>query len=247
VDKGDKKLRKQKNVSEFVKLNLDLFKEILDPDTGWMSKVKNPDGKQRYFVKRGDQMVCQLNKFFMDLLEAKVEANPAVEEKNVRRSMDINALITFFEKGRATRPGAGRKTKPKRNDAGQAGQMSLEIDQQVIDDSPKPLVTKSVLDIINDPNAGRVPQAGSETPKSTSATFVSPSPNLPKVMTTQQVLDYCRKTINLSASIRQDLIRHLIKDNAPGAHDQAVEELRKILGCSIPTIKMDLEVINQTD
>ena len=113
MDKGDKKLRKQKNVSKFVKLNLDLFKEILDPDTGWMSKVKNEDGKQRYFVKRGDQMVCQLNKFFMDLLEAKIEANPAVDEKNVRRSMDINALITFFEKGRATRPGAGRRPKAK--------------------------------------------------------------------------------------------------------------------------------------
>ena len=112
MDKGDKKLRKQKNVSEFVKLNLDLFKEILDPDNGWMSKVKE-DGKQRYFVKRGDQMVCQLNKLFMDLLEAKIEANPAVEEKNVRRSMDINALITFFEKGRATRPGAGRRPKAK--------------------------------------------------------------------------------------------------------------------------------------
>ena len=113
MDKGDKKLRKQKNVSKFVKLNLDLFKEILDPDTGWMSKVKNEDGKQRYFVKRGDQTVCQLNKLFMDLLEAKVELNPAVEEKNVRRSMDINALITFFEKGRATRPGAGRRPKAK--------------------------------------------------------------------------------------------------------------------------------------
>jgi len=32
-----------------------------------------------------------------------------VDEKNVRRSMDINALITFFEKGRKARPGAGRK------------------------------------------------------------------------------------------------------------------------------------------
>lgn len=139
MDKGIKKTRKQKNVSNFVKKNLDLFDSILNSETGWMSKIKNPDGKQRYFVKRGDQMVCQLNKFFMDLLEAKIEANPNVEEKNVRRSMDINALITFFEKGRATRPGAGRK--PKRNDAGQAGQMSLEIDQKISDDSP-PLITK---------------------------------------------------------------------------------------------------------
>jgi len=109
VEKGNKKRRKQKNVSSFVKTNLDLFKEILDPETGWMSKVVNADGKQRYFVKRGDQVVCQLNKLFMDLLEAKIEANPAVDEKNVRRSMDINALITFFEKGRKARPGAGRK------------------------------------------------------------------------------------------------------------------------------------------
>lgn len=242
MNKEIKKHRKQKNVSKFVKSNLDLFKEILCPNSGWMSKVRNSDGKQRYFVKRGDKMVCQLNKLFMDLLEAKVELNPDVDEKNVRRSMDINALITFFEKGRANRPGAGRKTKPKSN-AGKTGQMSLEIDQKVIDDSPKPLVAKSVLDIINDPNAGRAPQAGSEPPKP----YVSPSPNLPKVMTTQQVLDYCRKTINPSPSIRQDLIRHLIKDNAPGAHDQAVEELRKILGCSVPTIKKDLEVINQPD
>jgi hypothetical protein len=142
MDKGNKKTRKQKNVSNFVIKNLDLFKEILDPHSGWMSKVKNSDGKQRYFVKRGDQMVCQLNKFFMDLLEAKIEANPAVEEKNVRRSMDINALITFFEKGRATRPGAGRRNKPKSNAAKDSGQMSLEIDQQVTENRPKPVVTK---------------------------------------------------------------------------------------------------------
>ena len=132
MDKGNKKTRKQKNVSKFVKKNLDLFDLILNPETGWMSKVKNPDGKQRYFVKRGDQTVCQLNKLFMDLLEAKIEANPAVDEKNVRRSMDINALITFFEKGRATRPGAGRKTKPKSN-AGKTGQMNLDIDQKISD------------------------------------------------------------------------------------------------------------------
>lgn len=140
MDKGNKKTRKQKNVSNYVKKNLDLFDLILNPETGWMSKIKNEDGKKRYFVKRGDQMVCQLNKFFMDLLEAKIEANPAVEEKNVRRSMDINALITFFEKGRATRPGAGRKTKPKSN-AGKTGQMSLEIDQKVTDNNPKPIIT----------------------------------------------------------------------------------------------------------
>ena len=123
MEKGNKKRRKQKNVSNFVKSNLDLFKEILDPDTGWMSKVKE-DGKPRYFVRRGDQVVCQLNKLFMDLLEAKVQANPAVDEKNVRRSMDINALITFFEKGRKARPGAGRKPESK---AKQANQMSLNI------------------------------------------------------------------------------------------------------------------------
>ena len=140
MDKGNKKTRKQKNVSKFVKKNLDLFDSILNSETGWMSKIKNEDGKQRYFVKRGDQMVCQLNKFFMDLLEAKIEANPAVEEKNVRRSMDINALITFFEKGRATRPGAGRRTKPKSN-AGKTGQMNLDIDQKISDKSP-PLITK---------------------------------------------------------------------------------------------------------
>ena len=250
MNKEIKKQRKQKNVSKFVKSNLDLFDTILNPNSGWMSKVKNSDGKQRYFVKRGDKMVCQLNKLFMDLLEAKVELNPDVDEKNVRRSMDINALITFFEKGRANRPGAGRRNKPKSNARKGSSQMKLEIDQKVADDHqkvaddrPKPLVAKSVLDIIKDPNAGRAPQAGSEPPKP----YVSPSPNLPKVMTTQQVLDYCRKTINPSPSIRQDLIRHLIKDNAPGAHDQAVEELRKILGCSVPTIKKDLEVINQPD
>jgi hypothetical protein len=165
VDKGIKKTRKQKNVSKFVKLNLDLFKEILDPDTGWMSKVKNEDGKQRYFVKRGDQTVCQLNKLFMDLLEAKVQANPSVDEKNVRRSMDINALITFFEKGRATRPGAGRKTKPKRNDAGQAGQMSLDIDQKISDKSP-PLITKKRG--VDEMIAGHVATAGN-----------APAPSIP--------------------------------------------------------------------
>ena len=149
MDKGIKKERKQKKVSKFVTSNLDLFKEILDPDTGWMSKVKNEDGKQRYFVKRGDQMVCQLNKLFMDLLEAKIEANPAVEEKNVRRSMDINALITFFEKGRANRPGAGRRNNPTSNAGKGSGQMNLEIDQKVIDDSPELIVKpKGIDDVI---------------------------------------------------------------------------------------------------
>jgi hypothetical protein len=126
VEKGIKKRRKQKNVSKFVKDNLDLFKEILDPETGWMSKVKGADGRQRYFVHRGNQMVCQLNKFFMDLLEAKIEANPFVQEKNVRRSMDINAAITYLEKGRKARPGAGRKPKSKKE---QPKQMSLNMEE----------------------------------------------------------------------------------------------------------------------
>lgn len=157
MNKENKKTRKQKKVSKFVKSNLDLFDSILNSETGWMSKIKNEDGKQRYFVKRGDQMVCQLNKFFMDLLEAKIEANPNVEEKNVRRSMDINALITFFEKGRATRPGAGRKTKPNSNAAKGSNQMKLEIDQKVMDDSPKLVVKpKGIDDVI----AGHVASQG---------------------------------------------------------------------------------------
>lgn len=157
MNKEIKKQRKQKNVSKFVKSNLDLFKEILCPNSGWMSKVKNSDGKQRYFVKRGDKMVCQLNKLFMDLLEAKVELNPDVDEKNVRRSMDINATITFFEKGRANRPGAGRRNIPKSNAGKGSSQMKLEIDQKVADDSPKLIVKpKGIDDVI----AGHVASQG---------------------------------------------------------------------------------------
>lgn len=157
MNKGIKKTRKQKNVSKFVKSNLDLFKEILCPDNGWMSKVKNEDGKQRYFVKRGDQTVCQLNKFFMDLLEAKIEANPAVDDPGSRRSMDINSLIDFFSRGRKNRPGAGRRTKSKSNAGKGSGQMNLEIDQKVIDDSPKPIVEPKGIDEMI---AGNVATAG---------------------------------------------------------------------------------------
>ena len=170
MEKENKRTRKQKNVSKFVQDNLDVFKEILDPNSGWMSKVKNSDGKQRYFVKRGDDMVCQLNKFFMDLLEAKVELNPSVEKKNDRRSMDINSLLTFFQKGRVQRPGAGRKTKPKSNAGKGSNQMKLEIDQKVIDDSPKPIVKpKGIDDVI----AGHVASQGTS-----SAPVQPPSPQM---------------------------------------------------------------------
>jgi hypothetical protein len=46
------------------------------------------------------------------LIEAKVLTNDGlteVEQQNARRSMEIDALLKFFEKDRISRPGAGRK------------------------------------------------------------------------------------------------------------------------------------------
>ena len=255
--------KKNSDITDYIKKNLKLYKNLIDFELSNLKEFKNEDGSPRYFRPAGKkkEMTFYHNQFFRDLIEAKLISNPAIDTEdklNSRRSQAIDQLIKYFGDGRQARPGAGRRAKvvsaaPPKKD--------IQTTFPDMDQEPKPIVQKKeeptigLANIIKHANTGfPKPEAAQVTaPKEhdtnpASPTFVSaPSPDLPKEMTTQQVLDYCRDITNPSASVRQDLIRHLIKDNAPGAHDQAVEELRKILGCSIPTIQKDLEVINQPD
>jgi CTP:phosphocholine cytidylyltransferase-like protein len=112
----NKKHRKRKNLSNYVKSNIDLYKEILDQENGVLSKFKTENGSSRYFVSREkdgkQELIFKSNLFFQDLIEAKVLTNDGlteVEQQNARRSMEIDALLKFFEKDRISRPGAGRK------------------------------------------------------------------------------------------------------------------------------------------
>ena len=248
----NKKLRRRKNISEYVKLNLKLYKKLIDFELSHLKEFKNEDGTSRYFRPAGPkkEITFYHNEFFQDLLEAKVLLNPTLKddsERNARRSMVIDQLIRFFEKDRVTRPGAGRKpSKVYATEPPADVQTELYL-QKVPKSTPKPLAPQDPDPVLRGVDA-MINRNGTEKqkkPDPAPTQFVSPSPNLPKEMTTQQVFDYCRKTVNPAPSIRQDLIRHLIKDNAPEDRDKAIDELRSILGCAIPTIQKDLEVINQ--
>lgn len=105
----NKKERKKKNVSDYVKSNLALYNLILDEKSGVLSKFKNSSGELRYFGSRNkgsrQEKIIRLNQFFADLIDARLLMSDLPKEQiNARRSMDHNSLITFFQKDRITRP-----------------------------------------------------------------------------------------------------------------------------------------------
>jgi hypothetical protein len=98
-----KKKKKNLELSNFSKLNLDEFKKFLDPanDAG-LASIKTETGAPRYLPSRKDgSSILKINYLVHDLLSAKILMNPKLdteEKQRARMSMDKQQIIKFLTK-----------------------------------------------------------------------------------------------------------------------------------------------------
>ena len=139
--------KKNSDITDYIKKNLKLYKNLIDFELSNLKEFKNEDGSPRYFRPAGKkkEMTFYHNQFFRDLIEAKLISNPAIDTEdklNSRRSQAIDQLIKYFGDGRQARPGAGRRAKvvsaaPPKKDI----QTTFpDMDQKL--EEPKPIVQK---------------------------------------------------------------------------------------------------------